>query len=80
MFRKMKKWLNNQLLIFLEARIEIEQLREERDFWKKEANLWISKYSGVDTMDLELLNIKNFLIKETNHSFVNRKSILINSK
>jgi hypothetical protein len=39
MLKNLKKWINQKLLIFLESRIEIQELKEERDFWYKEANL-----------------------------------------
>jgi ATP-dependent Lon protease len=73
MLKNLKKWINQKLLIFLESRIEIQELKEERDFWYKEANLWISKYSDMETASLELLNVKNFLAKKSNIPWRNLK-------
>ena len=72
MFKKIKKWINKQLLIFLERKIQIQQLKEERDFWKKEAHNLINNYRYSSDINLELANIQSFLNKEANNSFVKR--------
>lgn len=72
MFKKLQKWINKQLLIFLERKIQIQQLKEERDFWKKEAHNLINNYRDSSDINLELVNIQSFLNKETNDSFVKR--------
>jgi len=72
MFRKLTSWINKQLLIFLEARIEIQQLKEERNFWKKEAYNLINHYQDSGDINLELFNIQSFLDKNAKKSFIKR--------
>ncbi len=80
MFKKTKKWINQNLLIFLERKIEIEQLKEDRDFWRKESYILINKYVHLGDIDLELLNIKSFLTKQSKKSLMEGKTTFINSE
>jgi len=67
-----KKWL-----IFLEARQEIQELREDRDFWKKECMLLINNDPTLNqsVSKLELINIENFFAHKSSSSIMTPSQI-----
>jgi len=82
MFKKFKKWLKEQWISFLQARQEIEDLKEERDFWEKECRIILDKYSmlNITSFKMELINIENFLGKKASKSCPKGKISSINTK
>ena len=75
MFKKIKKWFEKKWLIFLEARQEIQELRTDRDFWKKECMILINNDTilNQNIAKLELINIENFFVHEASSSSIERK-------
>lgn len=82
MFKKIKNWLEKQWIIFLEARQEIQNLKEERDFWEKECQIILDKYSifNITSFKMELINIENFIAKKSSKPSPARKIRSINTK
>ena len=82
MFKKIKNWLEKQWIVFLEARQEIQNLKEERDFWEKECQIILDKYSifNITSFKMELINIKNFIEKKSSKPSPARKIRPINTK
>lgn len=82
MFKKFKNWLKQQWIVFLEARQEIQDLKEERDFWEKECRIILDKYSmlNITSFKMELINIENFIGKKSSKSCPDRKISSISRK
>jgi len=82
MFAKFKIWLRKEWIVFLEARQEIQNLKEERDFWEKECQIILDKYSifNITSFKMELINIENFIAKKSSKSSPARKIRSINTK
>ena len=82
MFKKIKNWLEKQWIVFLKAQQEIQDLKEERDFWERECRIILDKYSmlNITSFKMELINIENFIAKKASKPSPKRKIGSINTK
>ena len=82
MFKKIKKWVEEQWVTFLMAQQEIKDLKEERDFWEKECRIILDKYSilNITSFKMELINIESFIGKKSSKSCPVRKVSSIKPK